>query len=550
MSVPEKAEGRDRVVVAVAVAALLALAARLVALGGRPFHWDEARVGYWALRFLDTGAFEYRPVAGGPFLYVVERHVFAVLPETDFTARLVVALVGGLLPLAALLFRSRLHDGEVVALAAILAADPLLLYYSRFLRADVPLAAFALVAVGAAVRAWDTGRRRFAYLGATAAALALTTSGFVVGYLACVLAAAALTFDHHRLLSDAAGARTALARGTERLRRASTTLARAFLLAFVVLLYFYAPRAGGGEGAGLWKPATFPAVLEGAFADSLAKFYGVRVFGRRYEGGHELLPYVVDYVGLLLGVALPVVLLAVGAFLHDRYRPGGPRPLVAFFGYWGLAALVVFPVVTELNAPWVGVHAVAPLSVPAAVGLGTVARFGHRAFARDEADRVAAAALVVFAAGGGVGAVVAADVYAQPAPDSPLVQYAQPADDLDPMLDEAATAIDGNEGVDVLFYGERFYTARESGNDRPPVADAWGERLPLPWYFERMGARTASVAGAEGLAELDEPPPVVVADAAARDELDARLDGYESGEYRLALWNRTVVVYVADGDRQ
>lgn len=547
MPYSEGVDGRDRVVVAVGAVALLALAARLVALGGRTFHWDEARVGYWALRFLETGAFEYRPVAGGPFLYVVDRHVFALLPETDSTARLIVALVGGLLPLAALLFRSRLRDGEVVALAAILAADPLLLYYSRFLRGDVPLAAFALVAVGSTVRAWDTGRRRFVYLGAAAAALALTTSGFVVGYLVCLLAAAGLTFDHHRLLSDPAGARAVLARGAVRLRGASTTLARAFLLAFVVVLYFYAPRTGGGDGPGLWKPTTFPAVLEAAFTGSAAKFYGVRVLARRYEGAHSLVPYVVDYASLLLEVALPVLLLAVAAFLRDRYRAGGPRPLVAFFGYWGFGALFVFPVVTELNAPWVGVHAVAPLSVPAAVGLASVVRFGHRAFARDDAERVAAAALVVFAVGSGAVAVVAADVYAPPAAGSPLVHYAQPADDLDPMLDEAAAAIEGNEGTDVLFYGERFHAANEAGNARPPVADAWGNRLPLPWYFERMGARTASVSGPERLSALAETPPVVVADASARGDLDARLDGYGRSEYRLALWNRAVVVYVADG---
>jgi len=131
----------DRILGAVVGLAALALAARLLWLGRRPFHWDEARVGYWTLRFLATGSYEYRPVAGGPLLYLAGRQTFTLLGATDATARLPVALVGGLLPLAALTFRSRLDDAETVLLAAVLGFNPLLLSYSRFLRGDVPAAA-------------------------------------------------------------------------------------------------------------------------------------------------------------------------------------------------------------------------------------------------------------------------------------------------------------------------------------------------------------------------------------------------------------------------
>ncbi|MFC6726833.1 flippase activity-associated protein Agl23, partial [Halobium palmae] len=130
-------------------------------LGARVMHWDEGRVAYWILRYHETGEFFYRPIIHGPFLAVVNDYLLAFLPATDFTVRLPVAVVGGLLPLAALLFRDRLRNAETVALALFLAADPLLLYYSRFMRNDVVVAAFSVFALVFVVRGID--RRNPAY---------------------------------------------------------------------------------------------------------------------------------------------------------------------------------------------------------------------------------------------------------------------------------------------------------------------------------------------------------------------------------------------------
>src|SRR6056297_4183704 len=115
------------VVVAIAAVALLA---RFVELGTRVAHQDEARVAYWAYRVMENGVYEYRPIIHGPFLTIVDGHLFSLFGTSDFTMRFVVALLGGLLPLTALLFRQRLRDSEVVALALLLATNPILLYYS------------------------------------------------------------------------------------------------------------------------------------------------------------------------------------------------------------------------------------------------------------------------------------------------------------------------------------------------------------------------------------------------------------------------------------
>ena len=535
----------DRVTTAVAAVTVLGFLARLAFLGARPFHWDEARVGYWTLRFLRTGAFEYRPVAGGPLLYVVDRHLFALLGVSDAVARLPVVVLGGLLPAAALLFRGRLRDDETAVLAVVLAANPLLLYYSRFLRGDVPLAAFSLVAVGCAVRAYDAGSWRALYAAAAAAALMWAASGFAPAYLACWAVAAVLVFDHRALL----GRRLAsdeLDGVRARLRAWRVPIARAYVVWFAVVVFFFAPRAGDTGGPGLWDFAGFPAAVERAVFGAPLAFFQMRVVGRYWNASHPLLPFVSDLVSLLLAAALPLLVLAGYALVHDRYGPGGPRPVVAFHAYWGLAAVAVFPVVAELAAPWVGVHVVTPLAVPAAVGGASLLRGARAATRRNDAATTAAAALVVLALVAQVGTVAASEVYGPADADGRLAQYAQPADDLDPFYRNVSRAASdgrgGDESVDVLYYGERFYLADDGVADAPPVPDAWGNRLPLPWYVERAGAETDSVRNLSG--DAGDLPPVVVADPAHRGRLVDRLPGYEAATYRLALSNRRVVVFV------
>ena len=71
---------RDRqTTLAVGVVTLLALVVRLVSLGARVAHQDEARVAYWAYRYMENGVYWYRPVVHGPFIAIVDSWVFALI---------------------------------------------------------------------------------------------------------------------------------------------------------------------------------------------------------------------------------------------------------------------------------------------------------------------------------------------------------------------------------------------------------------------------------------------------------------------------------------
>lgn len=561
----------SRVTTAVLAVTALALLVRVVGLGSRPFHWDEARVGYWTLRSLETGVYEYRPVAGGPFLYLVNRVAFGLLGASDAVARAAVALVGGLLPLASLLFyergrirRPRGTDGrepadwrvglsgtETVSLALLLAVAPPLVYYSRFLRGDLPLVAFGLVALGCFARAHRARSRGWFYAGAVAVGLAATTSALALAMGACWVVAALLSFDEGRVRrDDSSEIRSRAHRLGDGIVDRATPLSRGLFVVLGVVVVFFAPR--GGE-ASVYDPTRIPAALERATVGAAEAFWGVLVLGRHappyHTNDHALLPYVEGLVGTLVATALPLVVLAVFGFLLDRYS-GRPRPVVAFATYWAGVGVLFFAGATEVNAPWVAVHVLVPLAIPAAVGLGSFVDYGRRAVASEEAVPIAVTLLLLLAGGVHVGAVLASDVYAAPDADSQLAQYAQPSADLEPAMANATRAIAGNEGVDVLYVGSPYVVADEATLDEPPVPpgdrEVFSNRLPLAWYFERAGAETASVERPEGLAE--NPPPVVVTTPGFQTDVRNRLgDDYRAYEVELGLYDREVFVFVRTG---
>ncbi|NHX35549.1 MULTISPECIES: flippase activity-associated protein Agl23 [Halolamina] len=545
----------DRVERAVVAVTAIALVVRLVGLGARPFHWDEARVGYWTLRSLETGAYEYRPVAGGPFLYVVGRRLFALGLTGDAAARLPVALIGGLLPLAALLFRrvrdrasrSGLSDTETVALALLLALAPPLLYYSRVLRGDLPLAAFSLVAVGFAWRARRRERRRALYAGAAAFGLALATSGFAPAVVGCWLVAGLLTIDEGRVRgADPTAIRARVRAGLDAVADRSVALLRAVVVTVAVAIAFYLPRGR----VDLAEPASLLAALEAGTTGAGRRFLAVRVLGRHapptYTNDHALLPFVAGTTDVLLAAALPVVGLAVWGFFRARYA-GRSRPLVNFAAYWAGAGLLLFPMATEVNQPWVAVHVLAPATVPAAVGLGALWNAARESLADDRAARLAAALLLLSAAGVHTGAVVAGEVYDAPEAGDALPGYAQPGSEFRAPVAAIERAVTDGEGIDVLYVGADLAVADESALDRPPVPesarDAFSARLPLAWYVERTGAETASVDAPSAVGES--PPSVVVTTPEHRRAVGDRLSGYERYEVEQGLTNRRLVVFVA-----
>ncbi|WP_181686777.1 flippase activity-associated protein Agl23 [Halorhabdus salina] len=530
---------RDRVRLAnprraLALVAALALVVRLAGLGVRIAHWDEGRVGYWILRTAASGHWEYRPIIHGPFVQHVTRWVIGVAGASDLLMRLPVAVLGSLLPLSALLFRTRLRDAETIALGVVLALNPLLLYYSRFMRSDLPLALFAFVTLGAIVAAIDTDRRRYLHLAAVAFALALTTKENAILYPVSWLGALAMLSVGTAIAArrdggnplDAVQNRTVAVK--DRLWAWRRTLPLLPLEILAILVFFYAPRSPD-PGAGLWSalvdPSLLPGVIWKATIGSAAAFVDLWLAPDMHA--HPYVPYLAHFGAVLAVAAAATVLLAL---LAIRWRS---RPLVGFCGWWALSAFVGYPYVADIKAPWLAVHVVIALAIPAAIGLVAVsdrlqaARLDGRAVAT-----VGLAALLVSSGAFVVGSSATLTYQQPPHGLNVVAQGGQPGGDLRPIVDDLQTIAATNEGADVLYYSD-LAVDNESHNDQPPAASNWYDRLPLPWYTEATDATVTSAADVDSMPA--DPPPIVIANSSHRDVLEPRLPGYSVREEAVLL---------------
>jgi uncharacterized protein (TIGR03663 family) len=546
---------------AIAVGAITggALIARVIGLGQRVFHWDEGRVGYWTLRYMESGVFEYRPIIHGPFLPLVNSQLFSLIGPSDFSARLLVAIVGGLLPAAAWLFREHLRDSELIALALLLAANPLLIYYSRFMRNDVLVASFMLFAVGFSVRLYDTRNPMYLYAGTGVFALGFTTKENALLYPLVWLGAMGLLLDHRLVVfqyrhdSWRLVIGETVARIVREVRGWGVHIAVSAALFVVLFVFFYAPRPE------LWgalsRPALLPTVIESATLGTWDKVYSTWISGE----GNPYLPFLGDFLETLAFGATPVSLLAVAGCLADRYAGERPRELVAFAGYWGVASILGYPLATDIKAPWATVHAVVPLAIPAAVGAGLLYRWSRQSIASRNGSKSGLAVLLILLVTGGVivPAVDVAYLNSTSEANKEVLQWAQPSNEMKPTLRKVMALSERHDGTDVLLYGTRnpsnedeilFYVRNESSLGQPPPGGPnWHSRLPLPWYLERADANVTSSSPDMDPTELREgAPPIVIAYSWDRDEIAPNLPGYAAYQHGFKLWGEEIVIFIDD----
>jgi uncharacterized protein (TIGR03663 family) len=520
----DRARLDDRTLRVVVAVALVGLLARVAFLGVRVSHFDEARVAFWTLRYAETGEIHYRYGIHGPFVRYAARWAFAPFGATDFAARLPVALVGGLLPLVALWLRHRLSDVEVVALAVLLAVNPLLLYYSRFMRSSLLVAAFCVAAFAAFLRAYDGFGWGYLHAGAVLLGLGVASKENAVVYVLCWLGAGALLLDtalfrprghecgRARAVAYAAHLRERYEADPEAARRRAGLLAGHLVVAAALLglvfFFFYAPR--GGE-AGLWSGnlgLTFDRTVEDLRTGFEFWFgHGEEKTVSEYRDTLE------RFVGTTLAYAGPLFLLSIGGFLLDRYGRAGGRPLVAFFSYWGFASVLGYPLGTDIWGAWIIVNALVPLAVPAAVALGALVDVGRDALSDDDRFSAGIVAVVLLVVAGQVAVVAAVGVYAEPTgPDNEMVQFAQPQQEMRPAIDATvATAAAHDGGPDALFYGGDAFVDMREGDVHTPSCIDWFNTLPWGWYLEAEDVSVTCARSPGGLPA--DPPPVVVVEA-------------------------------------
>jgi uncharacterized protein (TIGR03663 family) len=454
----------------------LALVLRLVDLGDRPFHHDESQDAY----FSSVHAFEYNPLLHGPLRFYLTAATYTLLGESDFTARLAPALMGTLMVGLPLLLRDQLGRVGAFVAAALLAAGPSYLYFSRFAREDIYIACITLGMIVVVLRLLDAPRRHHpALLGALlAASFATKESTFITVFAAGTFLIAAVLWQVRRHgWRDAPLVRTAGELGWEAWAYGVAAFAVVFTLLFTIFM-------------------THPAGLWDGIHDGLAYWLGQQPVGR----GGEPPGF---YVFLLFGQEWPVLLFAaVGVWAIARAPSTGRWLLVWYFAM----SLAVYSWASEKFA-WLVLHPLLPLILIA--GIGVQAVWARR---RGLAGR---AGLVL--------AVLGAAYLAHGSFSVNARHSADPREIL----------VSTQSSTDVLGVRDEVRrVAARPGRQSILVDSAEGATFPWAWYFRDLGA------GYLDLTEAAAPPDaqILILTEASRRRLLPDLAAYEGRRFDLRVW--------------
>ena len=314
---------------------LAALAVRLIDLPDRPFHHDESQDAYFSWIFFTTGDYEYNPLLHGPLRFYLTAGMYALLGDSDFTARLAPALMGTAMVALPYGLRGQLGRLGAFVTAALLAFSPSYLYFSRFAREDIYVAAITLAMLVVAFRFLERPRRHQPAVFGALLALSFATkeSTFITVFVGGTFFLAVLATRH----------RGRLLRPVRAVGRESWGWGlAAFVGVFTVLFTTFLTHPGG-----LW---------DGIYT-------GLEYWLDQHGVGRGGEPWY--FYGLILfGVEWPVLFLgAVGAGVAV-WRP----TLLRVFLVWAFVlSLIVYSWAGEKFA-WLILHPLLPLLLLAGVG--------------------------------------------------------------------------------------------------------------------------------------------------------------------------------------
>lgn len=385
---------------------VVAVGIRLWGLEIRPYHYDESIHAYYSWRLYSGQGYQHDPMMHGPFQFHVIASAFWLLGDSDFTARLPAAAMGGLLVGLPYFLRPELGRNGALAASLLLTFSPGFLYFSRFARNDIFVAFWSLLLLCFLLSYLRTRRPLHLYISSVVLSLAFATKEVI--YMLLLVGLSFLFVVSFKELGRAARARFNFSH-----LPAGSSL---FLLLFSLSLPLYSPglslfqdlvgvtlankdRALGLEGEPL---GTGRAVAVGLFLLTMAFswFLGMRwrpriwvgcfalfwgtyivlytTFGTNYkgigtgiwgsvtywmvqQGKHRLDQPLIYYPSLLSTYEFLPLLLSIAGGLYYLWRGGG-SPFTRWLLFWSAGSLGLFSYAGE-KAPWLLLHLSLPLTL-------------------------------------------------------------------------------------------------------------------------------------------------------------------------------------------
>jgi uncharacterized protein (TIGR03663 family) len=127
---------------------IAAVLTRFVGLGDRVMSHDESLIVFYGWNLSNAGEYQHTPLFHGPLTIFLTPLSFSLFGSNDFTARIAPATLGVLTVLTPKLFFERwLGKLGAMATSVMLLISPIILYYHRYNREDIPAVFFILLMV-------------------------------------------------------------------------------------------------------------------------------------------------------------------------------------------------------------------------------------------------------------------------------------------------------------------------------------------------------------------------------------------------------------------
>jgi uncharacterized protein (TIGR03663 family) len=184
---------------------LLAVVSRLVMVGARTQSHDESLHTSYSWDLYAGRGYQHNPMTHGPFLYHATALSYWLLGDNDTTARVPVAILGVILVAFPYLLRKELGRRGALVASLLFLISPSLLYYSRYIRHDMPVIVWSMIVVWSSWSYLRTREDKYLYWFAGGLSLMFATKEVAYLYVAIFgsfmvarLAAGLLTTDWPR----------------------------------------------------------------------------------------------------------------------------------------------------------------------------------------------------------------------------------------------------------------------------------------------------------------------------------------------------------------
>lgn len=173
---------------------ILAVLTRFVELGVGAMSHDESLHTKYSWYLYQDGNYGHTPMMHGPLLFHMTALSYFLFGDNDFTSRIYVAILGVALVMIPALFRRWIGQKAALLASVLLLISPYILYYSRYIRHDIPAIVFALVMVWAAFSYIEDRERPMKWLYIIALSMILLLASKEVAFIYIAIVGLFLTF--------------------------------------------------------------------------------------------------------------------------------------------------------------------------------------------------------------------------------------------------------------------------------------------------------------------------------------------------------------------